>query len=241
MPTVLSLGSQALIEIGVLEAGDSLSPQQGSMVLPRVQGMLDAWAADRLTLSVQQVTSFVLTSGTSTVTLGPGGVVPMVRPMYIDHVNYVIPGAVPAIEVPMGALDFDSYATLRIKALPSALPLWYYYQTDIATVFGNLFIYPQVTQNVTLKIYSPQAVGIPLALTDNLIGPAGYAEGFLYSLALRLCGPFGVTPPPLLTGLADRAMAALKRPNVAPGVLGVDPALAGHVGGAYNILADTGG
>lgn len=239
MATVRAIGTDALIEIGVLEPGDTMSAQQGAIVLLRFQNQIDAWAADRLTLSLQQQTTFTLTSGTSTVTVGPTGTVTLAaRPTWVDELAYVIPGSSPAVEVPIGLMDDAAYAALSIKELSSALPIQAFYQTNLTDANGTLFFWPKVTQNVDIVVYSPQAVGIPASLNTNVIGPAGYADAFMYDLALRLCTPFGIAPPPLLPSLRERAMQTMKRPNVQPGVLGVDEALTGVGGSGYNVLSD---
>jgi hypothetical protein len=136
-------------------------------------------------------------------------------------------------------MDEDSYAALTIKTLSSALPLQCFYNTSISTMLGTLFFWPKVTQNVEIVLYTPQAVGVPTALTSILLGPPGYQEAFMYQLALRLCTPFGVTVPPLLPELATRAFATMKRPNVSPGILGVDAALVPSGGAGYNVYSDT--
>ena len=241
--TVRAIGTDALMEIGVLEPGDTMSPAQGAIVLRRFQMQLDAWAADRLTLAVQARTPATLPPSTSTLTLGlVGADVTMARPVSLNGVSYLIPGASPAVEVPLGICDEDAYAAISIKSLPSALPTLCFYQTSMSTALGSLFVWPQVTQIVQLVIYSPQAIGIPLALTDLIIGPSGYAEAFLYQLALRLCSPFGVAPPPTLKTMADESFATMKRPNVKPGILGLDPAVTHRTNAStYNVLSDSGG
>jgi hypothetical protein len=128
---------------------------------------------------------------------------------------------------------------VSIKRLSSALPIQSFFQTNLADANATLSFWPVVSQNVDIVVYSPQAVDIPASLNTVVIGPAGYQEGFLYDLAVRLCNPFGVAPPPMLLQMRERAMTNLRRTNVAPGVLGVDPALTGNTSGAYNILSDT--
>ncbi len=75
MATVTDIVTDAYLEIGVLAAGELLSANTGlqALGLLRFQQLLDAWQADRLSLAVQQRSTFTLTSGTSTVTLGTGG------------------------------------------------------------------------------------------------------------------------------------------------------------------------
>src|SRR6185295_1063035 len=131
----------------------------------------------------------------------------------------------------------DQYRQLTIKALTSSLPTQFFYQTDITTLLGTIYIWPQPSQQITLKLYAPVAVGVPATLDSILLGPPGYQEAFMYQLALRLCTPFARDVPKLLPKLAQEALATMKRPNVDPGLLGTDAALVGS-GGGYNILSD---
>lgn len=243
MPTIRAIGDDALREIGVLAEDETMTASQGAIALLRIQHQIDAWAADRLTLAIQTRTSFTLTSGTSTVTLGPaGGTVTMPRPVWIDSAAYVIPSSSPATEVPIAIIrDPATYAAISMKAMTSSLPTSCFYQTSLDTVLGALFFWPQVTQNVTIVIYTPTAIGVPTTLDSILTGPPGYQEAFMYQLALRLVTPFGVNVAeqcPLLPKMATDALATIKRVNVKPGTLGVDPALVPMSGGGYNIYSD---
>lgn len=243
MATVRDLVTDAYREIGVLGFGASLTPELGALGLLRFQHQADSWQADRLALAVQTRATFTMPSGTSTVTIGTGGSVTTTpatttAPMWIDTVAYVNPGSNPAQEVAIGMMDRDTYAGLTIKDLPSGLPLQAFYQRSMTTALGSLFLWPQVNQNVTIVIYSPQGAGVPASLDDTVMGPAGYAEAFMYALALRLCPPTGTAVPDGLPALVANAMATMRRPNVIPAVLGVDPALTPNTGVGYNILSD---
>jgi hypothetical protein len=81
-------------------------------------------------------------------------------------------------------------------------------------------------------------VEVPVSLNDELLGPPGYQEAFLYQLALRLCRPFGKPIPPELQAQAHGAFLTMKRPNVEPALLGVDAALTVGTTGGYNVLSD---
>lgn len=240
MATVRSIINDALTEIGFLRPGETPTAEAAQLALLRFQNQLDSWQADTLTLSVLLRTVFTLTSGSSSVTLGPTGAdVTMVRPVYINAVNYIIPSSSPAVEVPIGIMDQDAYTNLAIKTLSSSLPQQCFYNTSISTVLGTLTFWPQVSQNVQIALYTPQAVGVPTSLTSVLICPPGYAEAFMYQLAMRLCTPFGCAVPPLLPKMAQDAWNNMKRPNVQPGQMGVDQALVPNLGAGYNILSDT--
>lgn len=242
MPTFRTIGKRALQVIGVLGEGDDMTATQGEIALFHGQNMIDAWAVDRLTLAVQTRTVFTLTSGSSTAMLGPSGAdVTMVRPVYIDAVNYIVPGTSPVVESPIAIMNSDQYDALSIKALSSALPTQCFYQTSLTTVLGTLTFWPVVSQNVQIVIYTPTAIGVPVDLDSVLIGPSGYQDALLYQLALRLITPFAVdiSDLPLLPEQAKQAFNAIKRVNVMPGLLGMDPALALRGGaGSYNVLTD---
>lgn len=240
MALVRAIVADALVELGVLAPGAAMSASLAATGLNRIQSMIDAWAANRLTLSLQLRTVFTMPAGDSEIQIGPGAAVNIGRPVWLNTVNYIIPGSSPAVEVPIGQMDEDAFAALSIKALQSALPIQSFYQTNLSDVFGTLFLWPQVTQDVEIAIYSPQAVAVPASLDTDLIGPPGYRDAFMYGLAERLITPLGVKAEdvPLLEGLAARAWTTMTRPNITPGVLTVDAALVPHSGAGYNILSD---
>jgi hypothetical protein len=235
--TVRSLILDALVEIGVLEPGEQASGPQGDIGLRRVQSMIDSWAADRLTLSLQLRTTFTWPASTSSVQVGTGQTVNMDRPVWLNAISYVIPGSSPQIEVPIGIMDEDAFSGLSIKSLVSSLPTQSFYQTNLNDPNGTLFLWPQ-PQSLTIVLYTPQAVGVPATLNSIIQGPPGYQDAFLYQLAMRLCTPFGVTVPPLLPTMARVAFENMKRPNVDPGVMTVDAALVPSAGG-WNYLTGT--
>lgn len=238
MATVGAIINLAFQEIGVYQQGETPNAADTAVALLYVENMIDAWAADRLTLSTQSRQVITWPTTTSTQTIGPGANISAQRPVWINQINYVIPGTSPAVEVVMGAMDEDSYAAQSIKSLTSSLPTEYFYQTEIAQTYGTLFLWPQPSQSLTLYLYAPQAVGVPTATSDTLIGPPGYQEAFVYQLAIRLCNPFTKKMPDALPSLAGEAFARMKRPNNAPGLLGVDLALVPSAGGGYNVLSD---
>lgn len=249
MPTVRAICQDALAEIGVLGEAETMSAGQGALALLRLQNQLDSWAADRLTLSRQLRTTFTLANGATTVTLGPApSDVVMDRPMFLNHVTYIIPGSSPSVESPGGVaiLNDDQYAAITVKGLSTTLPQWCFYQVDLDGVRGTL-TFPLAAQSLAMVLYSPEAVGVPASLNTVLTGPSGYAEAFMYQLALRLLSPCGVKAQdvPLLVGpdgFASKSFATLKRPNVMPGLLGVDPAIVRYpLGGSYNVLTNSGG
>lgn len=239
--TALGIITDAMVEIGAYSPGEAISAAHAQLGLLRFQNQLNAWQADALTLNLQEREIFTLTAGTSTFTIGPGGDLSVTRPVNIEGVNYLIPGTSTATEVPMGPMDNDQFMALSQKGLSSSLPQQYYYNNTFtpAAPWGEMFIWPTVSQTVNIVLYLPRGVDVPASLATFVGGPQGYAEAFMYQLALRLCRPMARPVDPELALMVREVTANMKRQNVDPGLLGVDAALVPMSGGGYNILADT--
>ncbi len=243
MPSCRVICKNSLLEIGAISQSETPSAGDMQSAFYTLQRLLDSWQADSLTLAVQQRVTYTVPSGTSTVTIGPSGAdITAIRPVYMDGINYVNPGSSPEVEVPIGPMDRGQYMALSIKELQSALPLASFYQTSITDVFGRIFLWPQVTQDVDIVLYYPSGVTVPTTVDDVLTGPPGYLEGFHYQLSERLLVPFTIGSELVISQVKEwskEAYARLKRPNTQPGLMGVDAALMPMAGGAYNILSDT--
>lgn len=236
MATALNIITDAMVEIGAYAPGETIASAHQALGLLRFQNQLDSWQADMLSLNLQTRLTYALTSGTSSFTIGPTGNLVTTRPVFIEGVNYLNPGSTPSTEVPMAPMDSDQYMALSQKSLSSSLPMQYYY--NATTTNGTMNIWPVVTQNVTLALYLDQGIDIPAALTTVVAGPQGYAEAFMYQLALRLCGPMARPIPQGLPEMAAAAYARMRRPNVEPPIMGLDAAVVPSFGdsGAFNIL-----
>ncbi len=237
--TARELIELAHVELGIVGDGYAMTDAQAKFGFTRFCQQLDSWAAEQLSLAVQNRLTYTIPSGENTATIGPATAdITAQRPVWVAGVNYLVPSLSPAVETSLGRMDDDQYRVLSIKDLASSLPTLFYYQTSVTTSLGELFFWPTVTQDVDIAIYVPVAVGQPVALTSTVQGPPGYAEAFVYDLAYRLCTPYGRPTPPLLIQNRTEAMARMKRPNMQPGLMGVDPALTSGTSGGYNVLND---
>mgnify|MGYP003339064418 FL=1 len=234
MATARDIITDALTEIGVYQPGESISADDYALGLKRLQNQLDAWAADMLTLNVFDRVTYVNPSNNNTITIGPTGTLVATRPVWMQAVNYIVPGSSPPVEVPMGPMDDDSFANLSIKTLQSSLPTQFYLNATMPN--ATVFIWPTPTQAVTLCFYMPILIDSPATLDAILTGPPGYQEAFMYQLAIRLCNPFGRKVPDTLPTMAREAYSRMKRPNTEPGLLAVDQALVPSYGGAFNVI-----
>jgi len=243
MPTVRSICTDAALEIGAIQPGESLEAVDAQTVLRYFQRQLDAWLAERATLAVQKKLPYVIPSGSTSFTIGPSrDLVSTIRPTWVDIFNYVNPGSSPEQEIEIGLMTPEIYAEETIKELPSALPLQAFYQTEVESVNGTMKVWPQVTQDIKTYVYFRVGIAVPTTLDDILLGGPGTLEAYHYQLAERLLGPYPNTNPIVLqrvTKMSAESYARMKRPNLQPGQLSVDAALVPMTGGGYNVLSDT--
>lgn len=231
----LDIITDALVEIGAYAPGETIAPVHAQLGLLRLQHQLDTWQADALTLNLQDRDVFVLTPGMSQFMVGPTGDLVTDRPNFIAGISYLIPGTTPATEVPMAPMDDEQFMGLSQKTLPATLPQQYY--VDATWPNATIHLWPQVTQTVSVVLYLRRGIGVPATLTTAVTGPQGYAEGFMYQLALRLCGPMSRPMPADLPAMAAAAYGRLKRPNVEVPLMALDAALTAHGGGGgFNVL-----
>lgn len=240
MATVRAIIQDALAEIGAIAATETPDAATEQFCLLRFQNQIDAWAADELTLSRQLRTAITWPSSTSSQTIGASGAdITAQRPVWVNQLNYVTPGSSPQVEVVIAPMDQDSYAAQSIKDLSSGLPLAFFYQTMIDSLLGSITLWPVPNQQLTLYLYTPEAVDVPTTINSVLLGPPGYQEAFMYQLAKRLWKPLGGVGDYMQLAMnAETAYSRMKMPNVQPGLMGVDAALVPSSGGAYNILSD---
>ena len=121
----------------------------------------------------------------------------LANPVFINGINYVVPGSNPAVETPMGRMMADQYQDLSIKGLSNSLPTQWFFNPG--AVNGTLTFWPVVNQSVNIAIYTYFGVCVPATLADIVVRPSGLSRStFMYQLALRICTPF-LLEPPLLT------------------------------------------
>lgn len=224
---------RALQEIGVQAAGETVSAADEDLALKTLQRLINATGAERLLIFQVLRTAQTLTSGTRDYTIGSGGTINIVRPVWVERAGFILDStASDPLEIPIDVLSEQRWAEIRLKTFDSGTVQAIYYDpgfTPTATNRGTISTYPTVNQsNTQIVLYTPVAVIGFVNPTTEYVYPPGYEAAYHFRLAYELQRPFGAPSDPELKAQMVEAEARVKRSNYRPVELVIDPALTGH-------------
>lgn len=238
---VSDLLTEALQDLGVIQAGETPTDADMQLAYNRFNRFLDRCATERLTIPFLTRTTWALTStAPNTYTVGTGGTVNIVRPTIIDHINYVDTNQTPNLELPLTPLTPDAYAAIPLKDLTSPLPGAWYWQPTYAGGLGTLTLFPAPSRTGLLgAIYVPTAVPQFTSTSNTFVLPPGYREFLATNLAVFLAPAFEKNQVnPALIKAADESRRSIKRLNNPLSDLAVDAAALGATRlGWYNVFS----
>ena len=244
--TARDLITDALEEIGAIAPGESLTDADAKAGFTRLNGMLDAWQSERLTIFNLNRSVFTFVANQASYTMGPGttgtpalpaSFVTTVRPTFIDRAAILFGSGINVAEIPLEVLTDDKWAEIRIKTVTSSLPTKVYYNATVP--HGTLTYWPVPTDTTVYPIlYLPLPMTRVATLDTELILAPAYEEALRYNLALKFCPPFGKQADPMVVKMATDGKALIKRANIRIDELKCDPGVL-QGGASWNIF--TGG
>lgn len=237
--TALTLITSALRSIGVAATGETLTSDEATDGLARLNEWIDAMGAEGLTIFKQLRTAHTLTATTASYTIGTGGVINIARPVQIDRANLVIDtAATTPTEVPIAVFTDQQWAAISQKTLTAALIQGIYYDYGWTAGLGIIYPWPIPTvSTIQLVIYTPVALTELATTATTFTGPPGYLRFYRTNLAVELAPEYGVSVPDTLLEAARESKAAVKRMNTRLSDLAIDPLWARTVGW-YDITTD---
>lgn len=238
--TVLDLITAAMQEIGAIATGETVSAADAQAALTRLNGMIDLWQGERLTIYNLNRQTFSFITNQQAYTIGPTAGADWtytVRPVWIQHAGVVWTSGGIETEIPMKFLTDDEWAATRVKAVGSSLPTHLYYNPTFP--LGTISFWPYPTDSsVDVALYVPLPMTVVPDLVTVLVLPPGYEEAMRYNLAVRLAPIFGRQIDQTVAALAVESKAQIKRTNLVLDTMRADVALVGDAG-SFNIF--TGG
>jgi len=212
VPTALELIGDALSELGVLAAGETVSASDGQLGLRKLNALIDQWKTKRLMIYTVTQTTKTLSSGTQAYTVGSGGDVNIDRPLFLDRVTYKDTSLSTPSEIPLELLEAQGWQNIVIKSQAAVFPSKVYYNPTFP--LGTLSFWPvQSSATVQANIYHPAAVGELAATSTSVSVPPGYRRMIVKNLAVDLAPSFGRQAPAELVRAAAGSMDSVQARN----------------------------
>lgn len=200
---------------GVLGTDEIMSAEDLNTGFYVLNEMIDSWSTEKLFLYQVIEMTAVAVNGKATYTMGPGGDFSGVRPLDIGQLIY----SNGSIDYTVEQTTVDQYDQIPYKNT-TGIPSAFAYEPSLP--LGVMSIYPIPIAGGTLKAQTGQLLSQFSTINQNVQFPPGYQAALRQTLAVALCGEFGVAPSPELMRSAALAKRAIRRVNVRVPVLNID-------------------
>lgn len=204
MTTVLDAIKDAMQESGILTKDQDPTNDEAQAGLRMLNRILSSWSNSSALQFERETESFSLTSGTSSYTIGSGGVFNTVRPTNIIQAH-----------VRQGTTDYnlevipDNRYQAIINKSTLGIPELLNFTNEYP--LGTIRLYPTAGAGYTLILTSEKPLGSYSTTASTISLPSGWLDALIYALAVRLRRIYGLPSDPDLNALAkeSRAMIAL--------------------------------
>jgi hypothetical protein len=215
MTTAIELITDALAEIGVSGAGQTVAPEDAALGLRKLNQLMQRWTNARLTFPVLTTISVPLT-GAASYTIGPSGVVVAARPVKIISATAVDAGGT---EYGVNVIPRELWDAITVKAVDGGPPcdVWW----DAQPTNGRIHVYPRST-GYTLKLACQTLLNSFASTATAVTLPEGYESAIYLNLADDLAASYGRQLSADSRRRAAGAMRAIKRTNAEPLLLSIE-------------------
>lgn len=210
--TALDLITGALRKIGEYAPGETLADADASDALDSLNGMLDLWSLQHLSVFNQIETVKTLT-GAAQYTIGVGGFFNIERPYRIAKMYSRLTTTGSTVDFGCEEATLEKYGSIGLKTQPGPWPKMCYYNSGWPQ--GTLNFWPVPQSGVEFHLWTDQ-VFVALALADTVALPRGYFLGVQMNLCEILCPEYGLSVPPDIRRMAKDFRQILKDQNASP-------------------------
>jgi hypothetical protein len=206
MTTALEIITDALVEIGAHDSGQTVPAEEAARALRYLNRLLQRWSNSPALFPVLPEISVTMTGAASYV-VGPATSLP--RPLRIDRATYVLDGLEYHVNV-LSREEWDAIYSKNVDGGPVS-DIWY----EASNTNGRVYVYPKAPAG-TLKLDAPTLLGSFAGLSSEIDLPVGYESAIVLTLAMDLVGTYQLKTPPGLPQRAAGAVRVLKRMNAEP-------------------------
>ena len=207
MATFGDLVTDALTEINALTPGQPIDPGDMNLGIIRANSFMDSMTARPLMSYVKLLTAYTFGSTKQAYTIGPTGDFVDNRPQDILGADIVDNAVNPSVFIPVRIVNADEYESIRVLNIQTSIPVILWYQPTFPNGTINMWGKPSLP-SYQLRIQTTKNFGSFVDVGVTILYPPGGYEAIMYSVAERLCNPFGKTGP-IVEDLKERARKAM--------------------------------
>lgn len=214
--TGTALATEALEELGASTAGDTLDSTDGAKALSALNRLIDTTNITRGNIVTEQVDTWTMTIGQQDYTIGqdPNGVLTpdfdAQRPVRVTRANLLMTTGSSTIRRKITLLTKKQWERKVLQNAPG-MPIEMYNDGDFPLSTYHFDMTPD--QAYDFETYSWKQFSPLATLATKIAIPPGYYEFWLYSLVMRLAGPFRKQPSATTIQLWKDARAAVQIHN----------------------------
>ncbi len=209
MPTAQDIIVGALTDIGELGAGEDPSTDDLNYSLIRLNGILDSWSTERLSIFTVKRGQVTLVANQQDYSFGPSGTFTALgRPVLIQTAAIILVGTVRWL---MNILTAKQWAEIPEKGLIGLLPTDIYLDQEFPN--SGIHVCPIPIGTPGLEIYYWAALEQFDSLAAELDMPPGYLDALKYTLMLHLSPAYNKPIDPAILALAQSKKAAIQTLN----------------------------
>lgn len=203
MATARDIIKYALLKLGALTKSETADADEATDALYALNSMLSSWSNEGLLVNARITETFPLVGGTSSYTIGSGGVFNTARPIQIIHA-FVKNGSTVYNLTQIDDEQFDSI----VYPVLTGIPIQFNY--DNAYPLGKIKLYPIPAGAYTLSIMSEKAL-TSFATLDTVVSlPDGWERALIYNLAVELSPEYQQITDQFIVKTANESKGALK-------------------------------
>lgn len=222
--TLLDICVEVLSLLQVYAPGEPIDPADTATLLFTINGIVDGWGAEALTIFDQSIYPYPTVAGQASYTFGPDAtnnwISPAGFPLPVTAEYGTLFGG---IERDVRTNTEDEWKRIALKTLTSSpvTDCWPQY----GAVFHTFNLYPVPNSSGPLLLYVERQIARFTALSNSVIFPAGYQEALIYETTIKAQPKFGAELPSWLGDAWQLAKTRIKEKNYEPIDVRCDPAL----------------
>ena len=208
MTTANEIISEGFGKLGLLEAGETVQPDDAAQGLLVLNTLVDALNLPSNFAYTNNDATATLGAGVASLTIGPAQSIAVTRPVRIEPGSY---SRLNGIDYPMDSITEQEYNLIQFKTNQGTAPNRFFYDAGAST--GIIYYHPVPVVSVVVHHPVQQQASSFADLTTVYTLPQGLKRVFVYNFALDIAPDFEREAPPTVITTAAASLREWKRAN----------------------------